>query len=630
MKRILGFTALFLFAAALYGQPSNPPRYIQGTTVAALPSAASQAHNVWTIHDGSSASDCTVGGGTTQVLCYSNGTTWAASGGSSGTVSSGVAGQIGYYSANGTSISGITTNVVYATAYGVKADAVSIHDATTVNGTAAITCPNSDCNFTAADVGKIVFATNATYDSTEWSSVVIVPRSTILSVVNANSITVSNNATASVTGAATVVYGTLDSAAYNATQSTGNDPLFAAWTAASNACLPLQLPAGMMLVEQPEFDTYSTTVPCAAANAQYNLRRGWTIQGNGINSTIIAISPSLDGSKCTGPNGTGNGCFFSVPTLTTQNLQLWGGGNSSLTGFSGKVGIFVPPLGVGTNFRFDNVALHGWGAGTSGFQGMNVGEHASTGISNGWFTNLNMEAFGYTELVLDPYQNGISGGGGGELFMTQSYVVTCGDFCVKIIDGSLNSSNNLFGQSTAAAGNVVEVESGALFNSTNDEWQFGNFSNTSMLYVSGSANLTNDQIYASGGAYGLAVNSGGAVNINQSVAISGTAANSLYVAGSVLDTGGNYYGGITVSGGGAIYGGDAFSASITYTTATSDSVSVTNVSSRSHCSLTPTNATAAASTVGAYISSIGAGTVTVTHVATTANGGTANITCTKY
>ena len=53
-------------------------KYIIGTTVSALPAASSSANNVWTIHDGTSATDCTVGGGSTQVLCYSDGASWTA------------------------------------------------------------------------------------------------------------------------------------------------------------------------------------------------------------------------------------------------------------------------------------------------------------------------------------------------------------------------------------------------------------------------------------------------------------------------------------------------------------------------------------------------------------------------
>jgi len=69
---------------------------------------------------------------------------------------------------------------------------------------------------------------------------------------------------------------------------------------------------------------------------------------------------------------------------------------------------------------------------------------------------------------------------------------------------------------------------------------------------------------------------------------------------------------------------------VTFTTATSDNATINGVTASSHCVFSPTNATAAAATTIAYISSIGANTVTFTHVVTTASGGTESIQCTPY
>jgi len=70
------------------------------------------------------------------------------------------------------------------------------------------------------------------------------------------------------------------------------------------------------------------------------------------------------------------------------------------------------------------------------------------------------------------------------------------------------------------------------------------------------------------------------------------------------------------------------SGSLTYTTATSDTATVTGATSSSHCTFSPTNATAAAATVVGYISAVTTNSVTITHVATAASGGTVNILCT--
>ena len=151
--------------------------------------------------------------------------------------------------AAGTVVPAALDNSIYAVGYGVKADGQTVGDASTVVTSSTITCPASDCNFTATDVGKIAFVTSMTQDITMADSGVVVARSTITIVNNAQSITVSpGSANGTYTGQARLVWGHLDSAAYNVTQTTANDSLFAAWTAAQSNCQPLVLPAGYMLV----------------------------------------------------------------------------------------------------------------------------------------------------------------------------------------------------------------------------------------------------------------------------------------------------------------------------------------------------------------------------------------------
>lgn len=67
---------------------------------------------------------------------------------------------------------------------------------------------------------------------------------------------------------------------------------------------------------------------------------------------------------------------------------------------------------------------------------------------------------------------------------------------------------------------------------------------------------------------------------------------------------------------------------LTMTTATSDAATVTGATTSSICTFSPTNSTAAATTVLAYISAVSANSVTVSHAATVASGGTLNIVCT--
>lgn len=66
---------------------------------------------------------------------------------------------------------------------------------------------------------------------------------------------------------------------------------------------------------------------------------------------------------------------------------------------------------------------------------------------------------------------------------------------------------------------------------------------------------------------------------------------------------------------------------LSLTAATTDSATITGVTTSSICTFSPTNSTAAAATVLAFVSSVSANTVVIGHAATVANGGTLNILC---
>lgn len=78
---------------------------------------------------------------------------------------------------------------------------------------------------------------------------------------------------------------------------------------------------------------------------------------------------------------------------------------------------------------------------------------------------------------------------------------------------------------------------------------------------------------------------------------------------------------------GTCSGGLPLIGTLNLTTATSDSATIAGVTSSSHCVFSPTNSTAAASTVAGYVSAVGTNSVTIAHVATSASGGTMNILC---
>jgi hypothetical protein len=77
----LGVLSLSTLAAQTV---DSSPRAMAVFTVGTLPTASSWANKLALVTDGASAGDCTVGAGSTRVLCVSNGSAWAAVGGSAG------------------------------------------------------------------------------------------------------------------------------------------------------------------------------------------------------------------------------------------------------------------------------------------------------------------------------------------------------------------------------------------------------------------------------------------------------------------------------------------------------------------------------------------------------------------
>lgn len=74
-----------LVAVMAWGQTvDSSPRSSAIFTVSTLPTASSWTNKTALVTDGSAAGDCTTGGGSTRVLCVSNGTTWGAVAGGGG------------------------------------------------------------------------------------------------------------------------------------------------------------------------------------------------------------------------------------------------------------------------------------------------------------------------------------------------------------------------------------------------------------------------------------------------------------------------------------------------------------------------------------------------------------------
>lgn len=94
MKRFLITSVLIcmFWVGVVYAIPPTPPAPttmdLDTSTVAGLP-AAPTTNDMYVVTDGSTGSDCTVGGGSTRVMCIYNGAAWVAFGDGTGGVGSG-------------------------------------------------------------------------------------------------------------------------------------------------------------------------------------------------------------------------------------------------------------------------------------------------------------------------------------------------------------------------------------------------------------------------------------------------------------------------------------------------------------------------------------------------------------
>lgn len=289
-------------------------------------------------------------------------------------------------------------NGINAITFGVTANTQFRSDATTVNTSKIVTCP--DCLFTSADVGKIVWVQNTFNINTS----LILAQDTIATVNSATSITTTSNAaTASQSGNAFIVWGTDDTTA-----------LAAAWTAAQangNQCRSVILPMGQMLTQLPQFNSLAAT--CITSATLYN-QPG--IFGAGKNSTYIIPTPNFNFAGCN------PACFLGYTPTIAKGFSFQGfglnpaGGNgrtlaANAGGFvtdmdlaywclscAGSIGLAVSGAGSGTNFggseAFGATGIFVTSAGAqfynfiSAYNPLEVAAHGVLSLGNYWNTIL--------------------------------------------------------------------------------------------------------------------------------------------------------------------------------------------------------------------------------------------------
>lgn len=339
-----------------------------------------------------------------------------------------------------------------------------VPDASTISTSSTITCPNSDCNFTAGMAGQTIFVTNMTTDISALTSTVICPESTISVVNSAQSVTVAaaNDCTSTVTATAMLVWGPLDTAAGTGLQG--------AWAAAAAVCGTMLLPSGPVLTHAAFGNTTSTACNTRGGYPAYMIA-GW-----GATVTIIVPTPSFPASQCTG--GGGSACFWGATGVNVKDVEIFGAGNSALGGtFNGKVGVETYGGTVGNDAYWMNVNLFSWGANTTGFIGSQF-----NGLSDGNWINVRNDGMGITGL------NMVNGAFRSVLNLTQCYVANNG-----INDIVLNGSNDILRSSGGIYGSLgsSSVGLGAILNTGGVFYSFGD----DLPYFSASA-----EIYAQGGS----------------------------------------------------------------------------------------------------------------------------------
>ena len=247
--------------------------------------------------------------------------TWQASGGGGATQ--------GNVVTVATSCPGATLNV---SCFQVFADVVqtpvtsSVWDVVTTSGGSNVSCGNADCAFTSADVGKFI---QATTNCVNPPSSIVIAKTAITSVTDANHISISP-ATAAATGStACANYGHDDTTVLRnawaaCTASIGTKPCY------------LSLPTGVMFFQKALF------VDNAHSNRQYT----YSITGTGAASILIPTT-DFDTTTCLQGNGS-----FGNASNGTDSYAIF---NDNAVG--GTVGVAIPNVDILQNFTVDGMGI---------------------------------------------------------------------------------------------------------------------------------------------------------------------------------------------------------------------------------------------------------------------------------
>lgn len=207
--------------------------------------------------------------------------------------------------------------------FGAKWDVKYVPDCSWTNATQTVTCP--DGNFSAADVGKIMFGTRGTaqVNANALTNALDFAQGTITGFTSATVVTVSTVAGATCPDGShpncNFVWGTQDdTAAITAAQN-------AAWNG-GNSCKALQLPAGAAFISSALFNGPVGNA-CGTASGGAALSdltsSGPILYGQGQMASVLIPLPSFNFASCTAGSASTT-CFGAAPNLQAHDLGING------------------------------------------------------------------------------------------------------------------------------------------------------------------------------------------------------------------------------------------------------------------------------------------------------------------
>jgi hypothetical protein len=331
--------------------------------------------------------------------------------------------------------------------FGLKADTQLVTDVTITVNSSVVSCPNNDCNFTQADVGKIAFAMAP---GAAVGGILRIPQCTIISLNSPQSINVSHTSSATIIGAAALILGSDDTAA-----------LEAAFAAVNLKCGALLLPASRMLTTKGQFNNIASR--CRAMGPGSLGRSGVSIIGWSSSSTQLVLAPNFDATTCNGTSSvTAGSCFFGSPSgVYVENVGITSFGSVTTLG-NHSIMLFA---GEGDNSSAIDVTC------------------TDIAPNDGNTIGIELQGFGSPEFAVN--EDGCGGIGirveGRVNLVGGSQFIGDNSLHAVVVSGVFNSYGNAY---NALTGDAIAVGPGSIYNGYGDVFDF-NGNSTKMINNNG-------------------------------------------------------------------------------------------------------------------------------------------------